>query len=66
MPTTVLQSWTKGRDQGKVGPVDVSVTANVTTNNARLYYHTDGNVYERVGTDGSGNPVYRNQKRERV
>jgi hypothetical protein len=42
---------------------DVSVPVTITHNSARLYYHTDGNVYEYVGNDASGNRIYRNQDR---
>ena len=36
----------------------VSSTVSITHNNARLY-HANGRTYEAVGTDASGNRIYR-------
>jgi hypothetical protein len=60
MPTATLQAVTKNADKH---PVDVSVSKTITHNNARLFYDTDGSVYEFVGVDVSANRIYRNQSR---
>lgn len=60
MPAATLQKVNKDSYTKRS---DVSATATITHNNARLYYHTDGLVYEYVGDDASGNRIYRNQDR---
>ena len=61
MPNTVLQSFTKTGHKVK----ETTQTVNVTTNNLRLYHHTDGETYEFVGVNGNGERIYRNTKRIR-
>lgn len=59
MPAATLKSISKDTYTKRS---DVSVVATITHNNSRLYYHTDGNVYEYVGDDATGR-IYRNQDR---
>jgi hypothetical protein len=56
MPTAILQDTSKKRD-GNITLVPVTTT--ITHNNARLY-HENGKTYYYVGTDASGNRIYRN------
>jgi hypothetical protein len=62
MPTAILKSFTRKRN-GKVQ--ETSTTATITHNNRRLYHHTDGETYEYVGDDASGNRIYRNARKAR-
>lgn len=62
MPTITLVSNTRGAN-GKWKAT--TTTANVTHNNARLYYHTDRQTYEFVGLDASSNRIYRNAQKVR-
>lgn len=61
MPTAILRSFTKAGVKVK----EVSTTATITHNNARLYHHSDGKTYEHVGVDASGNRIYRDARRIR-
>jgi hypothetical protein len=66
MPNTNLESRTGKNNVTKPGvQVDQTTTVNVTTNNSRLYTHTDGVTYEYVGDNGA-NRVYRDQRRART
>lgn len=58
--TTILQGVTVNKKTG--AGKDTTQTVSVTHNNSRLYTHTDGETYERVGVDGSGNLIYRNTR----
>jgi hypothetical protein len=60
MPTATLQKIAKDTDKHSS---DNSVSKTITHNNARLFYDTDGAVYEFVGVDVSANRIYRNQDR---
>lgn len=62
MPTATLKSYTVGKN-GK--PKEVATSVSITHNNARLYYHTDGETYYFVGLDASGNRIYQNAKKAR-
>jgi hypothetical protein len=58
---TLLSSSKNAKDK----TVQTTTTANVTHNNARLLFHSDGHTYEFVGLDGSGNRIYRDTKKAR-
>ena len=62
MPTAVLITPTKSSPRAL--PRDVSVTKTITHNSQRLY-HEGGATYEFVGTNGSGDRIYRNVKKVR-
>lgn len=63
MPSATLKSYSVGKN-GK--PKEVSTAVSITHNNARLYYHTDGETYYYVGNDASGNRIYQNARKVRV
>lgn len=58
MPTTTLRSrvTVNGKQQ------NIAQVVNVTHNNARLYYHTDGQTYEFEGLDVSSNRIYKDAR----
>lgn len=58
MPTATLRTFTRSKS-GNAKITDVTKT--ITHNNARLY-HEGGRTYEYIGTDSSGNRIYRDTK----
>lgn len=62
MPTTILKTY----DTSGKKPKETTLTVNVTHNNARVYYHTDGETYYYTGNDASGNRIYKNARKVRL
>lgn len=61
MATTTLKSTVKTGNKVK----ETTTVVNVTHSNRRLYTHTDGETYEYIGNDASGNRIYRNARKAR-